>query len=174
MRTFWVADLTSAGEVRLIEEYTYGHLEQVPGAIDLIATLSNYLWRSPEGFEARLPGSHLNLRWVACSETSGLATLREETQAASGEPPRLVSVSVLVCGREPDDDAATLKPVQAHLLRELHDTGVEPAFDLVSIGQRPLVASLNFAMPEGAEDRARFALSDRCFAAAYFRKAGLA
>ncbi|HYE21832.1 MAG TPA: hypothetical protein VEA69_25560 [Tepidisphaeraceae bacterium] len=172
MRAFWVADLTAAGEVRLMQEYRYAHLERIPGAIDLIATFANYLWRSPEGFEARLPGSHLSVRWVACSETSGLATLRE--QGGSGEAATLVSVSVLVCGREPADDAATLGPVQTHLLRELHDTGVEPAFDLVAIEQRPLVASLNFALPEGAEDRVRYALADRCFAAAFFRKAGLA
>jgi hypothetical protein len=166
MRSFWIVDLTANGEVRLKQEYEYRLLEEIPGAIDLITGFSTNLWRSPNEFVAHLPGGHLQMRWRACSASTGIATLwyREE----------LASLSVLLCGTERDHGADTLKPIQTHLLRELHDTGVEPAFDLMEIPERPLSATLNLRAPEEPGERLVFALSDRCFAASYFRMMGLA
>jgi hypothetical protein len=163
---FWVVDLTGTGEVRLKQEYDYSSLEQLEGASELIGLFSAELWRSPEGFDAQLGGADLTMRWRACAESAGLATLRQ------GEG--LISLSVLLSGQEADADAATLKSLQLHLVRELHDTGYEPAFDLVYLRERPLVASMNFRAPETAKGRGLFALADRCFAASYFRKLGLA
>jgi hypothetical protein len=166
MPSFWVVDLTGTGEVRLKQEYEYHLLEALPGAADLIAHFSTHLWRSPEEFQVSLPGGHLNMRWRACSETSGFATLRDGDQ--------LVSLSVFLCGREADHGEATLKPLQLHLVRELHDTGYEPAFDLMHLRERPLLASINFRSPDAPMDQMLSALADRCFAASYFRKMGLA
>jgi hypothetical protein len=165
-RGFYVVDLTGTGEIRLRERYDYETLERIDGASDLIGLFSSWLWRTPEEFDIPLPGGALNLRWRACSQSSGLATLRERE--------RLISLSVLLSGRGADDDLATIKPLQLHLVRELHDTGYEPAFDLMSLTERPLLASMNFGLPQGVADRHLFALCDRCFAASYFRKMGLA
>ena len=164
-KPFYVVDLTGTGEIRLKETYAYEALERLEGASELIGLFSSLHWRTPDEFDTPLPGGALNLRWRACSQSSGLATLRERD--------RLISLSILLSGREAEDDLATLKPLQLHLVRELHDTGYEPAFDLMSLTQRPLVASMHFAVPESPEDRRSFALSDRCFAASYFRKMGL-
>jgi hypothetical protein len=166
MRTFWIVDLTANGEARLKQEYEYELLADIPGAIDLITLFSTHLWRDPEQFIAVLPGERLSLRWRACSQTTGIATLWYRQD--------LASLSVLLCGTEPDHGADTLQPVQTHLLRELHDTGIEPAFDLMHIPHRPLPATLNLRAPAEREDQLLFALADRCLAASYFRKMGLA
>ena len=163
---FWVVDLTGTGEVRLKQEYDYSSLERLEGAAELIGAFSSELWRSPDGFDVDLGGGELNMRWRACADSAGLATLRQ------GE--ELISLSVLLSGQEAEADAATLKALQTHLVRELHDTGYEPAFDLVHLRERPLVATMNFAAPKTAKGRGLFALADRCFGASYFRKLGLA
>lgn len=165
-KDFYVVDLTGTGEMRLNERYEYEVLERIEGASELIGLCSSWLWRTPEEFETPLPGGALNLRWRSCSQSSGLMTLRERD--------RLISLSVLLSGRGADDDLATIKPLQLHIVRELHDTGYEPAFDLMGLTERPLLASMNFAAPEGPADQRLFALCDRCFAASYFRKLGLA
>jgi len=166
MAGFWIIDLTATGEIRLKQEYEYRFLEEIPGAIDLIALFSTHLWRSPDEFVASLPGGHLTMRWRAVSETSGIATLWYRKT--------LASLSILLTGTESHGGADTLQPVQNHLLRELHDTGIEPAFDLMHIAERPLSATLNLRAPEERADQLVFALADRCFAASYFRKMGLA
>jgi hypothetical protein len=56
----------------------------------------------------------------------------------------------------------------------LHDTGVEPSFALMDLEQRPVVATINFKSPEEHADQLVAALSDRCFAASYFRYQNLA
>ena len=166
MAGFWVVDLTGTGEARLKQEYSYAALEQIPGATELIGAFSATLWITPDGFETPLPGGRLSMRWRATSDTSGLATLRD------GDA--LASLSVLLSGREADADAATLQPLQLRLVRELHDTGYEAAFDLVHLTERPLVASINVRAPASPVDQRVFALADRCLAASYFRKLGLA
>ena len=166
MRSFWIVDLTATGEIRLRQEYEYRLLEEIPGALDLITLFSTHLWRAPDEFVSHLPGGRLALRWRSCSETSGIATIWYRDA--------LASLSILLCGTEPDHGADTLGPVQNYLLRELHDTGFEPAFDLMHIPERPLSATLNLRAPEEAGDQMVFALADRCFAASYFRKMGLA
>jgi hypothetical protein len=163
---FQVVDLTGTGEIRLRERYEYETLERIEGASELIGIFSSWLWRAPDAFELPVPGGALNLRWRACSESSGLATLRERE--------RLLRLCVLLSGQGAEDDLATLKPLQLHLVRELHDTGYEPAFDLMSLTERPLLASMSFVAPVQEGDRRLFALCDRCFAASYFRKMGLA
>ena len=60
------------------------------------------------------------------------------------------------------------------LVRELHGTPYEPAFTLLDLKDRPLIATFNFRSPPTAEAQTLAALLDRCFAAAYFRRLGLA
>ena len=163
---FCVVDLTPTGEIRLRQEYEYQFLEKIPGANGLIALFSTHLWREPAQFDIALPRGRLTLRWRACSHTAGIATLRDAHE--------LVSLSLLLCGQDPDADAAVKKSLQLHLVRELHDTGYEPAFDLMNVNDRPLLASIHLRPPAQPEDQQIFALADRCFAASYFRKVGLA
>lgn len=167
--TFFVADLDARGDLQLKAEYRYAALEQIPGAAELIGRLAGLVWRSPDAFEEPLlPGeSDLTCRWRASSPSAGIATLRSDG--------RLLSLSLLACGLAAEQDALTLRAFQSHLLRELHDTGVEPSFDLLGLHERPLVATINFEPPAGpAYAQRAAALVDRCFAAAYFRYHGLA
>lgn len=165
---FCVADLTARGELQLKAEYRYADLEQIPGAAELIGHFSGQLWQSPDAFEGPLPvqGTTLTFRWRSASPSSGIATLRTNGQ--------LVAVSLLASGVSESTDNLTLETFQLHLLRELHDTGFEPAFALVDLRERPLSATFNFRSPVGHIDRLVAALADRCFAASYFRYNGLA
>lgn len=165
---FCVADLSARGELQLKAQYRYADLEQIPGAAELIGYFSGQLWQSPDEFEVPLPidGTTLTFRWRSASPSSGIATLR-----TGG---KLTSVSLLASGVSESTDNMTLEIFQLHLLRELHDTGFEPAFALVELTERPLSATFNFQSPEGPVDRVVAALADRCFAASYFRYNGLA
>lgn len=167
-RIFWVADLNTRGELQSNADYRYDQLEHVPEAAELIIQFSTLLWRNPEGFETSLspPFAHLWVRWRAAAPTAGIATIK-----CRGE---LTALSLLVTGKEPDADRITLESFQRHLLRELHDTGFEPAFGLLGLTERPLVATINFAPPVERADQVLVALADRCFAASYFRCQDLA
>ncbi len=85
-----------------------------------------------------------------------------------------MTLSLLACGLDMQGDAITLQSFQAHLLHELHDSGIEPAFDLLSLNERPLIATINFRSPGSPAAQQVVALADRCFAASYFRTHGLA
>ena len=163
---FLVADLDVRGEVRLRERYRYDELEQIPGSPDLIATFAAEVWRSPKGFEVGLPGGRMRMRWAATAATCGIATLR------AGQD--LASLSLLASGLDPHADALTLQAFQRHLLSELRNTPYEPAFELLDLDDRPLVATINFRSPTMPEDQLPTALADRCFGAAYFRYLSLA
>lgn len=166
--TFMVADLNASGELQLKSEYQYAALEQLPGAAELIGHLAGALWREPEEFEEgfKPEGSDLKIRWRSLSQSSGIVTLR------SGG--NLIWVGLLCSGISDEADRATLQALQVHLLRELRDTGFEPAFGLMELAERPLLVTVNFQSPESRLDRALAALTDRCFAAAYFRYLRLA
>ena len=168
VRRFFVADLNAKGELRSEAEYRYEQLEQVPGAADLISTFSAAVWRSPEEFETVLHprNRRLTLRWRAAAATAGIATVR------NGED--LASISLLCSGLDENADSITLKAYQHHLLSELRDTGYEPAFGLMDLRNRPLVATVGFLAPPDPTDQLLVALADRCFAAAFFRFLSLA
>jgi hypothetical protein len=165
---FYVADLNVRGELESLAEYGYAQLEQLPGAADLIGDLSGALWNSPEEFEKTLPhGRNIRLRWLASAKTAGIATVR----FGEGE---LASFSLLASGMDADADTLTFAAFQQHLLRELRDTGIEPAFALMELRPRPIVATINFRSPDDPADQLVAALADRCFAASYFRYLHLA
>ncbi len=166
--TFLVADLQPNGELHAQTVYSYEDLEQLDGAAELLGTMSGAVWRSPEHFELDMPtvGARMILRWVACAPGTGIATLR-----CNGA---LVSVSILACGTDSAADRITLEALQRHLLGELRDSGYEPAFDVLQLSTRPLLATIVFRATIPAEDQMTAALADRCFAAAYFRYRGLA
>jgi hypothetical protein len=168
MRIFTVADLNVRGELQSKAEYSYSLLARIPGAPDLITHFATSLWRSPDEFELTLPPPqrHIRLRWRSSAPSAGIATVRANEQ--------LASLSLLASGKEPDADQITLQAFQQHLLRELRDTSYEPAFALMDLKDRPLVATINFFSPPDELDRLAVALCDRCFAAAYFRMLNLA
>ncbi len=167
-RHFFVADFNVKGELRAVADYRYDDLERIPGAGELIVRFSTALYRAPGTFELNLPSvkGDATFRWLASAETAGIATLRSR-----GE---LTSISLLASGLDPQADHLTFEAFQHHLLRELHDTGVEPSFALMELTQRPVVATINFRSPEEQADQLVAALSDRCFAASYFRYQNLA
>jgi hypothetical protein len=166
--SFWVADLNARGELQAKAEHRYQQLERLPDAAELIIQFSTLLWRYPEEFETSLspPFAHLWIRWRAAAPTAGIATLRCRSE--------LASLSLLASGKDPNADRITFEAFQRHLLRELHDTGFEPAFTLLDLTERPLVATINFAPPSDQSDQFLVALADRCFAASYFRSQDLA
>ena len=86
----------------------------------------------------------------------------------------MVSISLLAAGRDPEADKTTLGVLQQHLVRELRQTPFEPAFDLIELKQRPLLATMTFATSGDQGEQMIEALADRSFAAAYFRYLGLA
>jgi hypothetical protein len=162
MRSFVMADLTASGELQFQETYSYEALERVPDAIELIGLFSGALWRDPEHFELCLDtAAKLTLRWVAVAKTAGIATVRLDGG--------LISLTLLASGVDPKADLATLEAFQSHLVQQLHDTGVEPAFALLNFKERPLAATVNFTSPPQRHVQRTVALADRCFAAAYFR-----
>ena len=107
------------------------------------------------------------LRWRSTAASAGIATVRRVT----GE---LVSLSLLAAGQDPAADAATFEVLQKHLVRELRETAFEPAFDLIHIKERPLIATMTFVAESKQAEQMIEALADRCFAASYFRYLGLA
>lgn len=166
-RRFWVADLDARGELHSKAEYGYEDLEQLPRAADMIAGFSAAIWKSPEGVDLDpvLASTRISCRWRASAETAGILTLR------SGD--KLASLSLLASGKDAEADRITFGVFQRYLLQELHDTGYEPAFDLVELANRPMVATFNIFSPPEAADQMATALADRCFAASYFRYQGL-
>jgi hypothetical protein len=166
--SFYVADFDSRGELRSKAQYTYEDLQRIDGADELITHFSSSLWRSPEEFETPVPGGRgaLVLRWCASAPTAGIATLRYHAD--------LSSLSLLATGLNADADRLTFQAFQQHQLRELHDTGIEPAFHLMDVTDRPLIATINFLDPGDPAVHQTAALLDRCFAASYFRYQQLA
>jgi len=162
-KSFWVADVNVRGELELKAEYQYDALHQIPGAAELIGDFSGALWRTPRNFEQQLPleGTEMALHWQSTSDSTGIATLWQSKD--------LVSLSLLASGVDEEADRITLEAFQHHLLTELRDTGIEPAFALLNLTERPLVATVNFQSPEGQVPQVAAALADRCFAASYFR-----
>lgn len=168
LRHFYVADVNPTGELQALAEYRYDQLVQIPGASDLIGTLSGAVWRSPREFEVPLHDERPRLvfRWRASAATAGVGTVWDGRT--------LASVSLLCSGLDDDADRITLDAYQRHLLHELRDTGYEPAFSLVHLRERPLLATIGFAAPADPADKILVALADRCFGAAFFRYLSLA
>ena len=163
MREFLMADLNTRGELQFQQLYSYALLEQVPGAVDLIARFSSAIWREPQGDEVMVPcdDGAIGRRWLACAPTAGIASVRCGND--------LSSLTLLASGIDTDSDLSTLKAYQSHLLHQLRDTEIEPAFALLELKSRPLAATINFRSPQSPQHRQIVALADQCFAAAYFR-----
>ena len=162
-----MADLDARGELRSQQVYEYEGLIALPQAGDLIASFSAAIWQTPEEIDCDtlVAGYGVSCRWRASAPTAGILTLRCDQM--------LSSLSLLASGLDADADRITLLAFQKVLLQELHDTGYEPAFDLLSLAFRPLVATINVRSPADAGDQMTVALADRCFAASYFRYQGL-
>lgn len=164
--TFHVADFGPAGDLRSDQLYTYELTERLPGCAELLGTLSMHLYRTPESFETVVDlTERLTLRFFAPAPTAGLGTLRCDGS--------LISLSLLLSGLDGPAEEVTLNALQKHLVRELRNTPHEPAFSLLSVPQRPLLATLVFGDPPTARGQHLAAVADRCLAASFFRYHGL-
>ena len=161
MPVFYVADLNALGELREITEYDSATLERIGPAAELIQQCADELAKNSDTFEAPLTAEgRTTLRWRTTGHGAGILTVRNGQQEA-------VSVSVLAATEQ--TDAATFTVLQQHLVRQLRQTRHEPAFDLLQIKQRPLLATITFSCPDEPGQQMVRALADRAFAAAYFR-----
>jgi hypothetical protein len=161
--TFHVADISPQGELHQLAEYDYDSLELIDGAADLIGRCSGELYKNGEEFEVGLTDDRsTTLRWRATAAGTGVATIRHGAD-------ELVSLSILAAGAEEQSEAATMDVLQKHIARQLVQTPFEPAFDLMQIKQRPLLATMTLAVGGEASQHHVWALADRAFAAAYFR-----
>ncbi len=167
-RVFFVADLNTRGELRHVTEYDYLTLERIPGASELIGCCSGSIWKSPEEAQFILSDEHGTwLRWRSTAVGTGIATIRRP----AGD---LVSLSLLASGLNLEAETTTFAVFQQHLVRELRQTPFEPAFDLLQLKQRPLLATMTFTSGAATAEQMIEALADRSFAAAYFRYLQLA
>jgi hypothetical protein len=135
--------------------------------------------KSSASFPGRCGAARMNSRNSSTPITPGWGSVGVPSHPAAawrpcGAAKELISVSVLCSGISEEADRVTLQTLQDHILRELRDTGFEPAFALMELAERPLAATINFQSPPQQADRRLAALADRCFAASYFRFLGLA
>jgi hypothetical protein len=171
MPAFHVADLSAQGELELRAEYLYQDLEQLPGAADLIGIFSGQLWQNPgKDWSVSLFPYNLRVRLTSPAQSSAIATVWERDR----DNEHLLSISLLLTGKNPDADQLTLRALQTHLLRELHGTPFEAGFALMQLNERPMVASVHLGLPQNPDASGAFAIADRCLAAAFFRYQGLA
>jgi len=169
MRSFWVADLSIGGEILFKEPYENAVLERVPGAAELIGEVAGRLYRWPDGFDVDLLAGTIRILWRPCCDSGGVLTIRYRDEVGPAAPWQLASFALLLSGTNEDEDRAICSAAQNRLVEILHDTGMEPAFDLAELTERPLVASFSNTLPADARLRETLAISDRCFGAAYFR-----
>ena len=160
--------LTNGGEARSLNKLTELAAWQVPSCSGAHAAV----WR--DGEVASAAATHPDLAELADLQLrSGSGPLVEAAESGAA----VTCPDTLDEARWPEFAEAALRRgvrCSVHLVRELHDTGYEPAFDLMNISDRPLLASIHFRPPAQPQDQQLFALADRCFAASYFRKMGLA
>jgi hypothetical protein len=117
-----------------------------------------------DDFRERLPVpglEHVELKWTR--EGSGaLATFWSRNVP--------VTTSALAPGLDADDALAVLESVQQLVLQFHGDSPEEPAFDLLAVAERPLLATLPIPVPALAlsPDMGVIADAETCLAAAFF------
>ena len=132
----------------------------VRAAVEVFRSMLN---RHGENFREPLPVDglgHIELNWTR-QGTAAVATFW------SGGTP--VTTSALAPGLSADDDQAVLWGVQSLILRFHGDSPAEPGFDLLTIPDRPLIATLPIPVPvTNPADMAMIADMETCLAAAFF------
>lgn len=129
-----------------------------PAAVEVFRDL---LERHGAAFRAPLPVrglKHIELQWTQ-EGTAALATFWSH-----GEP---ITMSAIVPGLVAEDDRQVLAMLQ-QLVMELHgNSPLEPAFDVLKIADRPLLATLLIPRPFPHRDTAVIADAETCLAAAF-------
>ena len=129
-----------------------------PAAVELFRDL---IERHGEEFRVGLPvevRDHVELALTRAG-SAALATFW-----APGAP---VTTSALVPGINPRDDRQALEGLQSLILCLCGDCPAEPGFDLLTIPDRPLLATLPLPIPPGP-DMDMIADAETCLAAAFF------
>jgi hypothetical protein len=130
----------------------------VPAAVEVFRSL---LERHGDAFRVRLPVRGLELQWTR--EGSGaLATFWSRNVP--------VTTAALAPGQDAAVDRAVLDSLQQLVMRFHGDSPEEPGFDLLSIADRPLLATLPIPVPAVAPspDMGVIADAETCLAAAFF------
>ncbi len=131
----------------------------VPGAVEVFRSM---LDRHGDNFREPLPipaFAHIGLSWTR-QGTAAVASFW-----ARGDP---VTTSALAPGLDAGDDHAALDGIQSLVLHFHGDSPSEPAFDLLTIADRPLLATVPIPVPSNRADMAIIADMETCLAAAFF------
>jgi hypothetical protein len=140
---------------------THDSAALVPGAVEFFRSI---LDRSGPNFREPLPDrqlAHIELQWTR-QGTAAAATFWSR-----GAP---VTTSALAPGLDAGDDETALRAIQELLVLRFHgDSATEPGFDLLTIAERPLLATVPIPVPSaGSIDLALIADMETCLAAAFF------
>jgi hypothetical protein len=148
--------IDAAGGLR--SRRTHDSARLVPAAVEIFQDL---LERHGENFRVFLPVkglTHIELA-LTRSGTTALATFWHKD-----EP---VTMSALMPGIRPEDDRELLEQLQSLVARFFGDSPTEPGFDLLSLADRPLLATLPLPLPPHP-DIGIVADAETCLAAAFF------
>lgn len=140
-----------------------------------VEVFRDMLGRHGPAFREPIPHAafaHVQLQWTSEEACLGCALATFWRGAGKGG---LLTTSALVSGRDPAADKAVLQHLQSTLCQILRRSGVEPAIDLLSLGERPLIASIPFpqSSAKAMGDLAVVADMETCLAAAFFLSLGL-
>jgi hypothetical protein len=130
-----------------------------PAAVEVFRDLID---RHGEDFRVPLPVKgleHIELALTRAS-TAALATFWSHRAP--------VTTSVLVPGIDPDEDREMLAHLQSLVVQLFGDSPVEPGWDLLSITDRPLLATVPLPLPAPHPDIGTIADAETCLAAAFF------
>jgi hypothetical protein len=137
---------------------THDNASLLPAAVEVFRDL---LERHGDDFRVPLPVRGLELQWTR--EGSGaLVTFWSRTIP--------LTTSALAPGLDAADDRAVLESLQDLVIRFRGDSPAEPGFDLLSIADRPLLATLPIPVPALAlsPEMGVIADAETCLAAAFF------
>jgi hypothetical protein len=129
-----------------------------PAAVELFRDL---IERHGEEFRVALPGKGLEHIELALTR---VGTTAVATFWSRGAP---VTTSALVPGLDAGDDRQALEGLQSLILCLCGDSPAEPGFDLLTIPDRPLLATVPIPAPPDP-DMGIIADAETCLAAAFF------
>jgi len=148
--------LDAAGTIRF--RRTHDSAQLLPAAIEIFRDL---IERHGEGFHVPLPIEGLEHIELALTRSGSAALASFWVRDAP------VTTSALVPGLDPGEDREVLAQLQSLVMHFVGDSPVEPGFDLLSLPDRPLLATVPTPAPP-SPDLGTIAEAETCLAAAFF------
>ncbi len=155
-------------------DYTIGVGDKVSGRVQdstsllpaAVEVFRDMLERFGPDFKQPVPviGNEYVLSFTSESEGCAVATFFWNQ--------RPITTSVLLCGGHAIEEERMLLAVQRMLIQLYRQFGVEPAFDLLAIADRPLLASVMIPLPLSTIPPSVYGLigdAETCLAAAFFQ-----